>query len=82
MAPAPTQPFDEAAIVADLEPRSLDGLHEVQVVLAFHLARDDVAYPEFGVIGGRHGAKLANLQEANNPVAILASRLLLEWHHG
>src|SRR5262249_9781913 len=44
---------------ADLEPFALDGLHEVQVLAALHLAQHDIADPDPGVVHRRHGANLA-----------------------
>src|SRR5262249_49761587 len=50
---------DEAAVVADLEPFALDGLHEVQVLAALHLAQHDIADPDPGVVHRRPGATRA-----------------------
>jgi hypothetical protein len=50
---------NEAAIVSDLKSPPLNGLNEVQVVLAFHFAEDDVANLDFAVIDGHNGAELA-----------------------
>jgi hypothetical protein len=54
MRPNPT--VDEPTVVANLEPAILDCLHEVQVLAALHLAKDDVTDDERPRIGGSDGA--------------------------
>src|SRR5690348_2755199 len=49
---------DETTIVADLKPRTLNGLHDVQILVAPDLTEDDVADFECGRIDRHDRAQL------------------------
>src|SRR5262245_5233278 len=60
---------DPPAVVADLEARPLNGLDEVQVLAAPHLAQDDVADLERRGVNRLHRAELPRLDLAGHRVA-------------
>jgi hypothetical protein len=60
---------DPASIVPDLKPLSLDRFHQMQVLLAVHLAENDVAYLQHCRVHRLDGTQLAGLDLALHRVA-------------
>src|SRR5262245_26750184 len=64
--PHPT--VDATAVVANLEPLSLPGLDEVEILRPIHLAEDDVAYLKFVGTHRRHRAQLTGVNLARHRI--------------